>query len=161
MPNAAAKRTEEEMYQINLKDQVKFMSKRHSYNGKQKEVLNRLAEQGAAASNQSNKTTDVTDGHLENERKSAGLASSMYDESIKTNLDDAHITRLLQDKQKLKQFRDLVIMQLKKNDLQQRIIANDFSTSNNADIVLPKSSFKQCLQAIGAHLSHDVSTTFF
>lgn len=87
------------MYKINLKDQVKFMSKRHSYNGKQKEVLNRLAEQGA--SNQSNKTTDVTDGHLENDRKS-NLGSSIYDESIKTNLDDAHITKILEDKQKLK-----------------------------------------------------------
>ena len=32
--NAAVKRSEEEMYKINLKDQVKFMSKRHSYNGK-------------------------------------------------------------------------------------------------------------------------------
>ena len=65
------------------------MSKRHSYNGKQKEVLNRLAEQGVAASNQSNKTTDVTDGHLDHDRRSAGLGSSMYDESIKTNLEDA------------------------------------------------------------------------
>lgn len=93
--NVAVKRSEEEMYKINLKDQVKFMSKRHSYNGKQKEVLNRLAEKGAAGSNQSNQTTDVTDGHIENERKSAGMGNSFYDESIKTNLDDAHITKLL------------------------------------------------------------------
>lgn len=149
------KNREEELYKINLKDQVKFMSKRHSYNGKQKEVLNRLAE-GAVASNQSNKTTDVTDGHFDDHRKSQ-IGSSIYDESIKTNLDDAQISKLLSDKQKLKQFRDLVIIQLKKNDIQQKIIANEFQTGNNSDIVLPKSNFKQCLQAIGAHLSHEVS----
>ena len=97
------------MYKINLKDQVKFMSKRHSYNGKQKEVLNRLAEGAAAPSCPSNKTTDVTDGHLEDQRKS-NLGSSIYDESIKTNTEDAQITRILSDKQKLKQFRDLVIL---------------------------------------------------
>lgn len=90
------KNREEELYKINLKDQVKFMSKRHSYNGKQKEVLNRLAE-GAVASNQSNKTTDVTDGHFDDHRKSQ-IGSSIYDESIKTNLDDAQISKLLSDK---------------------------------------------------------------
>lgn len=115
------------------------MSKRYSYNGKQKDVLFRIAE-AKENSNQS-KTTDATEQHLGDDRRSAAMsktANSMHDESVNTQADDAQVAKILQNKHKLKQFRDMVIMFLKKNDLSTQIIQSDLQDSNSA-VVLSRS----------------------
>jgi len=58
--------------------------------------------------------------------------------------DDVAVTKILSNKTKLAQFREMVIMHIKKNDLQQKLVASDFEKTSN-DIMLPLSSFKQCL----------------
>jgi hypothetical protein len=71
-------------------DQIQFMVKRNSYNGKQMKILNKLTEQ--AMHSNSNSTAAVTDI-----RASPGMAQSMYDDSIKTIMEDSQIRQILQN----------------------------------------------------------------
>jgi hypothetical protein len=67
------------------------MVKRNSYNGKQMKIANKLAEQ--AMRTNSNSTAAVTDA-----KASAGgaMSQSMYEDSIKTLMDESQIRMILQ-----------------------------------------------------------------
>ena len=65
---------------------------------------------------------------------------------------DEQISKILSNKSKLSQFREMVIMHIKKNDIKAKIVASDFEKTSN-DIMLPLSSFKQCLQVLGINMS--------
>jgi len=79
---------------------------------------------------------------------------------VNKHTDDAQISKILKNKQKLVAFREMVIMHIKKNDLSTKIISDDFEKMTN-DIILPLGSFKQCLQVIGITLSPQVSKICF
>lgn len=66
------------------------------------------------------------------------------------------VKTILKNKQKLRAFREMVVMHVKKNDLQTKLLADDFDKITN-DIVIPLSAFKQSLQVIGVNLSPQVS----
>ena len=70
--------------------------------------------------------------------------------------DDEQIKQILSNKQKLIAFREMVIMHIKKNDIATKILSEDLEKQTN-DIILPLSSFKQCLKVIGVSLSPAVS----
>jgi len=67
------------------------MVKRNSYNGKQMKIVNKLAEQ--AMRTNSNSTAAVTDTRAS---VGGGMNQSMYDDSIKTLMDDTQIRMILQ-----------------------------------------------------------------
>lgn len=77
---------------------------------------------------------------------------STFKEEQKTYTEDAQIHSILKNKDRLEKFREMVVMNVKKNDISTQILSKDFD-----DIVLPASSFKQCLSVIGIHLSPQVS----
>ena len=76
--------------------------------------------------------------------------------SITTFSTEAAVSKILKDKKKVVQFREMVIMHIKKNELSTKIISSDFDNTSN-DIILPLPSFKQCLSVIGINLSPKVS----
>ena len=70
------------------------------------------------------------------------------------------IEKILQHPVKSKQFRDMVCMHLKKEDVSTKVISHENLTDLKQQIILPINSFKQCLQVIGVQLSPEVSLTF-
>lgn len=55
------------------------------------------------------------------------------------------IPKILGNPTKSKQFRDMVMMHLKKEDVSTKVISHDNLTDLSQQIILPISSFKQCL----------------
>ena len=125
-----------------------FMSKRNSYNGKQNEYINKLTDQ------------IIGRGQSQMDHQSESMSAAGPQETTKSQFtDDETITKLLGNKQKLFQFREMVIMHIKKNDISTKIISSDFEKLSN-DIILPLGSFKQCLNVLGITLKPQVSIFF-
>jgi hypothetical protein len=72
------------------------MVKRNSYNGKQMKIVNKLAEQ--AMRTNSNSTAAVTDTKAS---AAGGMSQSMYEDSIRTMMDEGQIRMILQSNSKL------------------------------------------------------------
>ena len=123
--------------QVAIKDHIKILQKRNSYNGKQKEYINKLTDQ--VIQRQHNET-EISNNPRSRE-KSAYKDDKEYTE-------DAQVAAILKNKDRLEKFREMVIMHVKKNDISTQILSKDLE-----DIVLPANSFKQCLNVIGIQLS--------
>jgi hypothetical protein len=128
---------ERSAYESNLKEQIMSLSnKRHSYNGKQQEFINRLTEQIL------HKQVDET-----KEQKI---------QIIPRFTEDSEIHNILSNKQNLAKFREMVVMHIKKNDLSTKILGAEFDKVSN-DVILPLNAFKQCLRVVGITLKPEVS----
>lgn len=142
----------------------KFMGKRKSLNEKiqnHDEYLQKLTDQlvGQCAKktahayvyDQKERSTAASGASARKEfgtRASSQLNSTTgFDANISPHTNytsDDKITKILSNRQKLIAFREMVIMHIKKNDLSTKIISEDIE-KHSKDLILPLSSFKQCL----------------
>lgn len=104
------------------------------------------------------KSTAAVSGATGKDRASSQMNSiTGYDNfAAEKYTDDETIKQIFKNKQKLVAFREMVIMHIKKNDIATKILSDDLEKQTN-DIILPLSSFKQCLKVIGVTLSPAVS----
>ena len=127
---------ERSAYESNLRDQILSLSnKRNSYNGKQQDFINRLTE-------------NILHKHADSDQKKTQLIPRFTEES--------ELHNIMSNKQNLAKFREMVVMHIKKNDLSTKILGSDFEKVSN-DVILPLTSFKQCLRVVGITLKPEVS----
>ncbi len=71
---------------------------------------------------------------------------------------DKEVHQALQKKGTLQKYKDLILMNMKKKEIQNQILLNSQNQVQDDLVILPLNSFKQILEVLEINISDNVST---